>query len=81
VRTFSAPVAMTVCEKSCRVAIVLKNHSMEPRHQRRVLASGIAERLGTNGAGLKLVDLAQKRHDEGHRWPTIGPHSFESLNS
>jgi len=64
VRTFSAPVAMTVCEKSCRVAIVLKNHSMEPRHQRRVLASGIAERLGTDGAGLKLVDLAQKRHDE-----------------
>ena len=46
-----------------------------------VLASGIAERLGTDGAGLKLVDLAQKRHDEGHRWPTIGPHSFESLNS
>ena len=34
------------------------------RHQ-RVLASGIAERLGTDGAGLKLVDLAQKRHDEG----------------
>jgi acetate kinase len=33
------------------------------RHQ-RVLASGIAERLGTDGAGLKLVDLAQKRHDE-----------------
>ena len=29
-----------------------------------VLASGIAERLGTDGAGLKLVDLAQKRHDE-----------------
>ena len=29
-----------------------------------VLASGIAERLGTDGAGLKLVDLAQKKHDE-----------------
>ena len=36
-----------------------------------VLGSGIAERLGTDGAGLnlgqtslKLVDLAQKRHDE-----------------
>ena len=29
-----------------------------------VLASGIAERLGTDGAGLKLVDLAQKSHDE-----------------
>ena len=29
-----------------------------------VLAFGIAERLGTDGAGLKLVDLAQKRHDE-----------------
>ena len=29
-----------------------------------VLASGIAERLGSDGAGLKLVDLAQKRHDE-----------------
>ena len=29
-----------------------------------VVASGIAERLGTDGAGLKLVDLAQKRHEE-----------------
>ena len=61
--------------------MVLKNYSMEPRHQRRVLASDIAQRLGSDGAGLKLVDLAQKRHDEGHRWPTIGPRSFELLNS
>ena len=29
-----------------------------------VVASGIAERLGTDGARLKLVDLAQKRHEE-----------------
>ena len=29
-----------------------------------VLASGIAERLGTDGAGLKLVDLAQQRHNQ-----------------
>ena len=29
-----------------------------------VLAFGIAERLGTDGAGLKLVDLAQKKHEE-----------------
>jgi|HubBroStandDraft_6_1064221.scaffolds.fasta_scaffold117281_1 acetate kinase len=29
-----------------------------------VLASGMAERLGTDGAGLKLVDLAQKSHNE-----------------
>ena len=31
-RTFFAPVAMTVCETSFRVAIVLKNYSMEPKH-------------------------------------------------
>src|SRR5215813_5284236 len=29
-----------------------------------ILASGMAERLGTDGARLKLVDLAQKKHDE-----------------
>ena len=29
-----------------------------------VLASSIAERLGTDDAGLKLVDLAQKKHEE-----------------
>ena len=46
-----------------------------------VLASGIAERLGTDGAGLKLVDLAQKATTRTYRWPTTGPHSFESLKS
>jgi acetate kinase len=41
----------------------LKFTVLDPASE-EVVAFGIAERLGSDGAGLKLVDLAQKRHEE-----------------
>jgi len=55
VRTFSAPVAMTVCEKSFRVAIVLKNYKVSPPPQ--------------SAQRPRAFELPPRFFPVNHKWP------------